>query len=111
MNNPYEEFKKITDDYYADWQMPSPEVFIDLLNRYGIKLRQKDGKLHEATFSVPKSRKAALFLGIRYRKRDGSFSEDLFLFEKGKPIKTGYKGKLERILPEYGGTHKGKPNT
>jgi hypothetical protein len=111
MNNPYEEFKRITDKYYTNWQMPDIGVFIDLLDQYGIKLRQKDGELHEATFSVPKSRKDAIVLGMRYQKKDGTFSEDLFLFEKGKSIKNGYQGKLEKILPEYKDMHKGKPNT
>lgn len=107
----YEEFKSITDKYYTDWQMPAINVFIELLDRGGIKLRNKDGILHEATFSVPKSIKDALVLGIRYEKKDSSFSEDHFLFRKGKPIKKGYKGELEKIIPEYKGTHKGRPNT
>lgn len=111
MDNSYEEFKTITDKYYTDGQMPSIKVFIDLLNCYGIKLRQKDGELHETTFSVPKSSKNALVLGMRYIKKDGSYSEDLFLFEKNKSIQKGYKGKVEKTLPEYQNTHKGIPNT
>lgn len=111
MDTSYEEYKMITDKYYTDWQMPPIEVFIDLLNRHGINLRNKDGDLHEATFSVPKSISDALVLGMRYRKNDGSFSEDLFLFQKGQPIQSGYKGELERVVPEYAGTHKGNPNT
>jgi len=59
---------------------------------------------------VPKSMKDALVLGIRYQKKGGTFSEDLFLFRKGKPIQKGYRGELEKIVPEYKGTHKGKPN-
>ncbi len=110
MDNSYEEFKSITDKYYTDWQMPDIDVFVKLLNRHGIKLRDKDGALHEATFSVPKSMKDALVLGIRYQKKGGTFSEDLFLFRKGKPIQKGYRGELEKIVPEYKGTHKGKPN-
>lgn len=111
MDNSYQEFKAITDKYYTDWQMPPINFFIDLLDRYGVKLRNKDGQLHEATFSVPKSVSEALVLGIRYQKKGGTFSEDLFLFQKGKPIQRGYKGELEKIVPEYKGTHKGGPNT
>ena len=111
MDNSYIEFKAITDKYYTDWQMPSINIFSKLLSRYGINLRQKDGVLHEATFSVAKSMPYALVLGIRYQKKDGSFSEDLFLFHKDKQIQQGYKGKLEKIIPEYIGSHKGKPNT
>ena len=111
MENSYKEFKTITDKYYTDWQMPNICFFVELLDRYGIKLRKNDGNLHEATFSVPKSINDALVLGIRYQKKDGTFSEDLFLFRKGKPIQKGYKGELEKIIPEYEETHKGKPNT
>ena len=111
MDNSYEEFKAITDQYYTDWQMPKIDVFVKLLDRYGIELRNKDGDLREVTFSVPKSKKEALVLGVRYQKKDGTFSEDLFLFQKGNPIQKGYRGELEKILPEYKGTHKGKPNT
>jgi len=107
----YEEFKSITDKYYTDWQMPQIDVLIELLKQHGIELRKKDNQLYEATFSVPKSLSDALVLGMRYRKDDGTFSEDLFLFQKGKPIRKGYRGKLEKIIPEYKGTHKGGPNT
>ena len=111
MDNSYAEFKTITDKYYTDWQMPNISVFVELLNRHGIQLRERDGELHEATFSVPKSMKDALVLGIRYQKKDGTFSEDLFLFCKGKQIQRGYRGELEKVISEYTGTHKGKPNT
>lgn len=106
----YEELKAITDKYYTDWQMPSVNVFTDLLARHGVRLRQKDGVLHEVTFSVPKSVQNGLVLGLRYRKRDGSFSEDPFLFQEGRGIKTGYRGSLEGMLPEYSGTHKRVPS-
>jgi len=111
MENSYEEFKAITDKYYTDWQIPGIDIFIALLDRHIIKLRKKDGELHEATFSVPKSMGDALVLGLRYQKKDRTFSEDLFLFRKGKPIQRGYRGELEKIVPEYRGTHKGGPNT
>lgn len=91
--------------------MPPIKLFIDLLDKHGVSLRNKDGQLHEVTFSVPKSVSDALVLGIRYQKKDKTFSEDLFLFQKGKPIKNGYRGELEKILPEYKETHKGSPNT
>ena len=111
MDSSYEELKTITDKYYTDWQMPDISVFVELLNRYGIQLREKNGELHEANFSIPKSIGKALMLGIRYGKIDGTFSEDLFLFREGKRIQKGYKGSFEEIIPEYTGSHKGKPNT
>lgn len=91
--------------------MPDIYIFVDLLKKYKIKLRKKDGKLHEVTFSIPKSKKNSIVLGFRYEKKDGSFSEDLFLFQEGKEIVQGYRGKLEKILPEYKGTHKKNPST
>lgn len=111
MENSYKAFKTITDKYYTDWKMPKIDTSIELLNRCGIKLRKKDGALREATFSVPKSMGDALVLGLRYQKKDRTFSEDLFLFRKGNPIQRGYRGKLEKIIPEYRGTHKSEPNT
>lgn len=107
----YYDFKAITDQYYTDWQMPSLQVFVNLLTKYGIELRGKDGTLHEGTFSVPKTESDALVLGMRYKKNDGSFSEDLFLFRKDQPVEKGYKGAIEGILPEYKGTHKRIPTT
>lgn len=106
----YDEYKAITDQYYTNGQMPAAQVFIDLLARNGIGLRRDDGNFHEATFSVPQTEEG-LVLGMRYEKRDGTHSEDLFLFRPGKPILPGYKGGLEKIFPEYRDTHKGKPNT
>lgn len=110
MDNSYADFKAITDQYYTDWKMPPLQVFVDLLTKYGIQLRGKDGLLQEGTFSVPKTESDALVLGMRYLKRDRSYSEDLFLFRKGFPIQKGYKGAIEKILPEYQGTHKGLPS-
>jgi hypothetical protein len=105
----YRDFKSITDKYYTDWIMPDFAVFEVLLNKYGVRLRNKDGDAKYATFSVPISKQDALVLGIRYTKIDGSWTEDLFLFELGKPIVAGYKGRLEKIIPEYKGTHKASP--
>lgn len=111
MDTSYTDFKAITDQYYTDGKEPSLQVFINLLTKYGIRLREKDGTLHEGTFSVPKTESDALVLGMRYEKNDGTFSEDLFLFRKDQPIERGYKGAIERILPEYKGTHKRTPTT
>lgn len=43
-------------------------------------------------------------------KEDGSFAEDMFLFEKNVGLTKLYKGKQERLLPEYKGTHHAEPN-
>lgn len=110
MDTSFQEFKAITDEYYKTGIMPEVRIFISLLSSHGIGLRQDDDSLHEITFSVPKSDEG-LILGVRYQKKNSSFSEDLFWFREGKPIHSGYRGNLEKILPEYKDTHKGAPNT
>jgi len=49
-----------------------------------------------------------LVIGLRYIKKDGSFTEDLFEFQSLKPndISKYYKGKYENKRTEYRGTHK-----
>jgi len=111
MDKSYLDLKKITDKYYTDWQMPDAQIFIDLLNDNGIKIRQKDGELIETTFSIPKTLKNSIVLGFRYRKKDNSYSEDLFIFRLDYKIVRGDKSYMEKILPEYKNTHKGKPNS
>jgi hypothetical protein len=51
----------------------------------------------------------ALVLGLRYQKRDTTHTEDHFLFKQEADgiVVTPYYGRgLERVLPEYVGTHK-----
>jgi hypothetical protein len=45
-------------------------------------------------------------IGLRYLKKDKTYTEDHFLFGKGHAITKFYQGKAEKILPEYKGTHK-----
>ena len=113
MENSYEELKLITDKYYTDWIVPGVNVFIELLRKYRIETcKRKDGILYEVNFSIPKSVKDGIVVGFRYKKKDNSFSEDLFLFQKNKKIIKGYRGSLENsILVEYSETHKLPPNT
>jgi hypothetical protein len=79
---------------------------VKLLNKNGIKLRDKDGKPRRLTLSTPISKEGNLVLGIRYEKLDRSFSEDAFLFESNGRIISLYKGRIEVLLPEYEETHK-----
>lgn len=106
----FRELKKITDKYYSDWEPPRDENFVNLIEKYGIMVtKRKDGRLCQTTFSIPIS-VSGIVLGFRYKKQDGSYSEDLFLFQNGKSIQCGYKGIFEKtILPEYNFTHKRVP--
>ena len=77
-----------------------------LLNSQGIRIRQDDGELKQLTVSKPTSVQSAFVIGLRYDKRDGTQTEDLFSVAQGRPIKRHYRGRLERKWPEYRGTHK-----
>ena len=106
MDDSYDKLKSITDEYYAGQRTEWANDAIALLNEYGIKLRQKNGTPEIGTVSIPKSLANAIVIGIRYKKRDMSYTEDTFLFEKEKPIKSLYRDNIEKLLPEYTGTHK-----
>ena len=82
-----------------------------LLAEKGITLRQDDGELRQINISIPTSKKNSFVIGLRYEKSDNTFTEDHFLIKKEietneKEIQDFYRGKLERQLPEYKGTHK-----
>lgn len=102
----YEEIKAITDGIYAGTITPQAHLFIEVLNKYGIKLREKDGKFLELTYSIPKSVQNSILIGIRYTKDDGTHTEDHFLFEQDKSIRRFYRNQIEKVLPEYKGMHK-----
>lgn len=106
MNNSYEELKSLTDVYYAGIKIINRQEILNLLNKYSIKVRRDGGTLDYITISIPKTVGGGIVVGLRYMKKDGTKTEDLFLFSKGKPIEKGYKGRLEKILKEYKGTHK-----
>jgi hypothetical protein len=79
---------------------------IALLQSERIRIRQDDGELRQLTISRPTSVTSAFVIGLRYEKRDGTPTEDLFSVEEGRPIESHYRGSLERRWPEYRGTHK-----
>lgn len=79
---------------------------LDLLKDQGIRIRQDDGELRQLTLSKPTSVNSGFVVGLRYVKRDGTQTEDLFRVEKESPIKGYYKGSLQKQWPEYQGTHK-----
>lgn len=110
MDQSYVELKKITDRVYEtlaqDQQIDFTTDVTNLLGRYGINLRQRDDILHQVNISIPTSVNNAVVVGLRYIKKDGSKTEDLFLFQQNQSIIKGYKGRLEKIIKEYSGTHK-----
>ena len=109
---PFNELKIITDKQYlalGQTGRTTPDFhiqIIDLLANHNIKVRQDDGSNPVVTISHPTSLEGSIVVGLRYTKRDGTKTEDLFLFQPGQDIQPYYKGKLENILSEYRGSHK-----
>lgn len=106
-DNSYQDIKKITDSIYSGrLKNPTAEIFLETLNKYGVKLRQKDGAFDHITYSIPQSQKDCILIGVRYKKKNNTFTEDHFLFQKNFCIRKFYKRQIEKVLPEYKGTHK-----
>ncbi len=102
----FDELKKISDDVYSGKRIKWGEDALKILFRNGFNLRKDDGVLVQINFSIPTSKENSFVLGLRYIKKDETFTEDHFLFEKNQPIRAYYRGKLELLLKEYKGTHK-----
>lgn len=77
-----------------------------LLVSWCIKLRTDDGELYQVNLSNPEQ--GIFVVGLRYKKKDGSLTEDIFEFDASSPneISKYCKGRYERERKEYGGTHK-----
>ena len=91
----------------VDFEEVESQVRI-VLSQHNIRLRQDDGYLVQINFSLPQSH-SGLVLGLRYRKRDGTLTEDHFLCvdgPEGVEITPYYTAALEELLAEYRGTHK-----
>jgi hypothetical protein len=80
----------------------------NLLNNWGIKCREDDGTLLSINLSVPQSVGETIAIGLRYQKKDATFTEDLFTVSSSSPniIDKHYKASQEKVFPEYEGTHK-----
>lgn len=106
-DNSYQEIKNVTDSIYSGkLKNPTAEVFLEILNKHGVKLRQKDGAFDHVTYSIPQSQKDCILIGVRYKKKDDTFTEDHLLFQKYFCMRKFYKRQIEKVLPEYEGTHK-----
>lgn len=106
MVDSYSELKSITDRVYGGENIKWSAMILELLSKNNISLRRDDGKLHSVQVSIPKSITKAIVVGLRYFKKDGTNSEDHFLFRENQEIEKCYGKRLERLLPEYKGTHK-----
>jgi hypothetical protein len=106
MNDPYAELESIWVRFVDGDRSNTENDILALLSYQGVQVRQDDGELKQLTVSKPTSVQNAFVTGLRYIKRDGTQTEDHFLFQKGRPVDRHYKGTLEQMLPEYGETHK-----
>jgi len=84
---------------------PGPAV-LELLAVHGIRPRDKDGHLLRITVSRPTSNQRAFALGLRYKKKDGPLTEDLFQVDPDTGVTRNNNGCIERMWPEYSDTHK-----
>jgi hypothetical protein len=106
MKNAFAEIEEIGRRYIDDNRTNMGQEILDVLQDQGIRIRQDDDQLRQLTLSKPLSVDSGFVIGLRYNKRDGTRTEDLFRVESGHPIQAYYKGSLQRQFPEYQGTHK-----
>lgn len=102
----FDELKVFTDNYYTGKTLKKnvfKEAYRQLSSR-GIKLRQDDGKDPKMTVSVPKVGNV-LVVGVRYKKDDGRNTEDHFIFRPNINIYKCKGKELDKIYPEYTGSH------
>lgn len=112
MDTSYDELKAIMDTQYEVRERtgrPTADfhnLIIDLLSRNGILTRQDNGVNPKITFSIPQTEPDSFVIGLRYTKRNGTKTEDHFLFRKDNPIEYLRGKRLEELMPEYDGAHK-----
>lgn len=106
MESKYETIRKLHCNVSDYGNAELLEEALSLLETWGIKSRADDGELSQINISNPES--GIFVVGLRYLKRDRTYTEDLFVINAQKPneVSKYYKGKYERENIEYKGTHK-----
>jgi len=107
MTTKYEQVKSVHDRAVETRDANVLRGIPSLLKEWEISPRD-DGQLQWINLSKPTSVKETITIGLRYIKRDQTFTEDIFELNNKKPDEVAkyYKGKYEQIRPEYKGTHK-----
>lgn len=101
----YLELRAITDAVYGG-KMEKSEAFkkaYALLDKYGIRLRDKNGQAPVMTLSPPDDN--TLVMGIRYLKDSGRTTEDHFIFRRDIELYSCKGKEINKILPKYKGSH------
>lgn len=111
MNNTYFTVEEIWNKCLAGERQDLVSASLNLLSAHDIKIRTDDGELKQITISKPTSAANTFVLGLRYLKKDATYTEDHFVCRKDQPsalepIERYYQGKLEHKLQEYKGAHK-----
>ena len=108
MTTKYEQVKYVH-DYGVETRDPNELRKIPSLpNGWGIKCRKDDGQMLWTNLSIPASVGQTITIGLRYKKRDQTLTEEIFELNKRNPDKVSayYKGRYQTVRPEYQGTHK-----
>lgn len=111
MNNTYSTLEGIWNKHLVGERQTLASSTLSLLSAHGIKTRTGDGELKQVTISKPTVIEDTYVIGLRYLKKDATYTEDHFVCRKTQasvlePIERYYKGRLEHKFQEYKGTHK-----
>lgn len=108
MKTKYDQLKHVHDIAFRTNDAKMLREVPTLLNSWGAKCREKDGKLFWINLSIPTSIGGTITIGLRYMKNDQTLTEDIFEICSGTPmvIDKYYKGKYQNTRPEYSRTHK-----
>lgn len=106
MNSAYSTLSSVLVAFVGKELVDPGAAVLQLLADNDIKPRNKDGALLRITVSRPVSDPTAFAVGLRYEKRDGTLTEDLFGLDRTLGIIKNEHGSLERMWPEYTATHK-----
>lgn len=108
MTTKYEKIKKIHEIAVETHDANELRKIPLLLNDWGIRCREDDGELLWTNLSTPASIGGTITIGLRYKKKDATLTEDIFeLSEKDPNVVTPYyKGKYQTHRSEYVLTHK-----
>src|SRR5688572_31235660 len=79
---------------------------IQFLQGRGIRIRQDDGSPVQINISVSEKRDGVVIVGLRYVKRDATFTEDHFVLRitsmnEVESVTAHYRGRLEYRFLEY----------
>ena len=79
MNEAYFLVESIWKRYLSGVEVDVEREILGLLLRQGIRIRQQDGELMQINLSVPTSTQDTFVIGLRYLKKDKTYTEDHFL--------------------------------